>query len=82
MRRPISWTENTPEGKKEYRVQLTADSVRWQVLPPHEEKWQYDYQPTEDEWLLLETKVENYIQRGHFYKAELEVVKRRGARKK
>lgn len=82
MRRPISWTEKTPEGKKEIRVAVTADTVKWQFLFPGAEKWDYDTPPTEEDWLTLEEKIANLMQRGHFFQAELDLVKKRGNKKK
>lgn len=81
MRRPISWTEKTPEGKREIRVNITADSIKWQFLAPGAERWDYDTPPSEEDWQTLEEKIANLMQRGHFFAAELELVKRRGAKK-
>ncbi|MBP5638241.1 MAG: hypothetical protein J6X55_02090 [Victivallales bacterium] len=80
MRRPISWTEKTSEGKKETRVTINGDNVKWQFLQPNSEKWDYDSKPTEEDWQILEEKITNLMQRGHFLASELELVKRRGGK--
>lgn len=82
MRRPISWTEKTPEGKREIRVSLSADAVRWQFLLPGADRWIYDQTPTEEDWQTLEQKLANIMQRGRFLEAEMELVRRRGKKRR
>ena len=81
MRRPISWIEKLPEGKREIRVTINGENIKWQFLNPNAEKWDYDSKPSEEDWLTLEEKIANLMQRGHFFAAELELVKRRGVKK-
>ena len=81
MRRPICCTEKTPEGRREIRVSLSADAVRWQFLLPGAERWDYDLTPTEADWETLEQKVANIMQRGRFVAAEMDIVRRRGRRR-
>ena len=82
MRRPISWTEKLPEGKREIRVTINGDNIKWQFLNPNAEKWDYDSKPSEEDWLTLEEKIANLMQRGHFFASELDLVKRRGVKRK
>ena len=83
MRRPVCWVDKeAPEGKTEIRVSVHADTVKWQFLDAEAENWVYDRRPTEEQWLQLEEKLENLIQRGHHCDAELDLTRRRGKSKK
>ena len=77
MRRPISWIEKTPEGKKEIRVTVTPTEIKWQFLFPNAEKWDYTTLPSEEDWDTLDDKLANLKQRGHCLDAEIEYAKKR-----
>ena len=72
MRRPVCWVDkDAPEGKTEIRVSFHADTVKWQFLDAGAENWVYDRRPTEEQWLQLEEKPENLIQRDDLINCEV-----------
>lgn len=82
MRRPIGWIEKMADGsKREIRVSFRADTLKWQFKPSDTNIWEYDIEPSEELWLILEDKLLELIQRGHLFDRELELVRRRGQRK-
>lgn len=83
MRRPVCWVDKEAlEGKTEIRVSFHADTVKWQFQDAGTDFWVYDRKPTEEQWLQLEEKLENLIQRGHHCDNELDLTRRRGVAKK
>ena len=55
MPRQTSWTKREPDGvKREVRVTISGNNVRWQFKRDDEERWLYD---TED-WVALEDILE------------------------
>lgn len=82
MRRPIGWMEKMADGsKREVRVSFHADTIKWQFMPVETKIWEYDVEPSEELWQVLEEKLLQLIQRGHIFDRELELVRRRGQRK-
>jgi carbonic anhydrase len=83
MRRPIGWIDkNWQDGKREVRASFRGESIKWQFKPAGENEWDYDSEPTEENWLELEKKIENLCQRGHLYQKELALAQARGVPKK
>ena len=54
MRNRISWTVKCEEGgKRETRVQVSPRSLRWQFKRSGDEAWDYDSDPTREDWDML-----------------------------
>lgn len=79
MRRPIGWVDKAfPEGRREVKVNYHADEIKWKFKLKGEQDWDYDSQPREEDWLTLEKKIKQLIQRGHQYQRELQLAELRG----
>ena len=79
MRRPIGWVDKAfPEGRREVKVQYHADDIMWKFKLKGEQDWDRDSQPREEDWLTLENKIKQLIQRGHQYQRELQLAELRG----
>ncbi|NLZ62476.1 MAG: hypothetical protein GX902_01590 [Lentisphaerae bacterium] len=82
MRRPIGWIDKKhPDGPREVRVSFHAGNIKWQFLPKGTQNWEYDTVPSEENWLELEKKLQQLMQRGRLYERELELTRRRGKKK-
>ncbi|MDD3952307.1 MAG: hypothetical protein PHY82_00155 [Lentisphaeria bacterium] len=82
MRRPIGWVDkNYPEGRREIRVSFRADTIKWQFRLKGAEEWDSSPVPAEEDWLELEDKILQLMQRGHLFQRELELVRHRGKSK-
>jgi hypothetical protein len=65
MKNCISWTERQPDGvKRETRVHVFGDKFKWQFKRADEERWDYDSQPTEEDWDALEDILRRRAGRG------------------
>ena len=66
MKNNISWTRRCEDGvKREIRVLGTAHHMKWQFKRADEEQWDYDSEPTTEEWDTLEEILERRVNRGH-----------------
>ncbi len=82
MRRPIGWIDkNYSEGKREVLVSFHADTIKWQFRMKGVEEWDSAAVPAEEDWLELEEKIRQLMQRGHLFQRELELARRRGKSK-
>ena len=65
MKRNIEWKEKTEDGvKRTVRVLFPGQGkVKWQFKRADEERWDYDMEPTPDDWKTLEDKVDKLYQR-------------------
>ncbi len=82
MRRPIGWVDKScPEGKREIRVSFHADTIKWQFRLNGAEVWDSTPIPAEADWIELEDKIQQLMQRGHLFQRELDLVRRRGKSK-
>lgn len=65
MKKPISWTERDEDGvKREVRVEVAAGSIKWQSKRADETAWNYEVEPSEDDWDTLEEILERRATRG------------------
>lgn len=82
MRRPVCWTEKLPDGvRREVRVHfLGRGKIRWQSKRTDQEKWEYDFAPTQADWEALETRMENRYRRRNVPWRELESVRKQRPR--
>lgn len=65
MKRKTSWTKKLDDGaKREVRVQIHHNSLKWQFKRSDEERWDYDTPPTEDDWNELEDILKRRAHRG------------------
>jgi hypothetical protein len=82
MRRPIGWVDkNYSEGRREIRVNFHADTINWKFRLKGELEWDSTATPSEDDWLALEKKIQQLMQRGHLFQRELDLTRRRGKSK-
>ena len=80
MHRMICWIDRLEGGvKREVRVKIQNDGIKWQFKRSDEEQWDYDGAPSKDDLDALLTKVENRYHRRTATHVELERVKRRHA---
>ena len=58
MKADLEWTDYTPEGiKRKVRITFSGKkSIKWQFKRADESHWDYDRQPTQEEWALLEKR--------------------------
>ena len=84
MKRQIRWTERLPDRvKRDTRVTVHGNTIKWQFKRSDDEGWDYNTPPTEEEWDRLEDELIRRAQRGHTERnRDLELVrtqrKRRG----
>lgn len=65
MRRQVRWTERLADGGKlQVRVTVRGETVKWQFKRADEDTWDYDSQPTDAQWDMLEEKVSGRYRRG------------------
>ena len=77
MRKPVCWVEKLEDRvKRDIRVSFPGSGrIRWQSLRSDEEKWVYDFRPSEEQWDFLVSKVEaRYHRRAAAFK-DLELVR-------
>ena len=77
MQRQICWVERQEDGiRRETRVTIHRDKVKWQFKAETDERWDYKTPPTVDEWESLLTRVEHRYQRRVATHADLLLVRR------
>ncbi len=77
MQRQICWVDRIEDGvKREVRVTIQRQEVKWQFKRSDEERWNYDSPPSADDWDLLLQKVENRYQRRTATHEDVLLVKR------
>jgi hypothetical protein len=69
MKSRISWTEREADGvKRETRVQVANNGLKWQFKRADEERWDYDTEPSEADWDTLEDILRRRAGRGRSVK--------------
>ena len=60
MKRNIEWKEKTEDGaRRTVRILFPGQGkVKWQFKRSDEEYWNYDLEPTPEDWETLEDKVD------------------------
>lgn len=54
MHNRISWTVKCEDGgKRETRVQVSRRSLKWQFKHSADDAWDYDSEPTTEDWDML-----------------------------
>ena len=76
MQRQICWVERQDGIRRETRVTIHRDQVKWQFKAETDERWDYTTAPTVDEWDDLLTRVEQRYQRRVATHADLLLVRR------
>jgi hypothetical protein len=77
MHRQICWVDRAEDGvKREVRVAIQRQEIKWQFKRSDEERWDYTSPPTKDDWDELLEKVFNRHQRRNATQADLEFVRR------
>lgn len=77
MRRPICWLEKLEDGvKREVRVALEGNRLKWQFFLSTAERWDYDSPPTEADWDNLLSRMEDRYQRRNVSFDDLETIRR------
>ncbi len=65
MKNGMSWTRRCKDGvKREVRVWVTAQYIKWQFKRADEEHWDYDSPPTPEDWDALEEILARRVKRG------------------
>lgn len=65
MHNRISWTVKCEDGgKRETRVQVSHRSLKWQFKHSDDEAWDYDSDPTTEDWDMLEDVLRRRAARG------------------
>ena len=61
----ISWTERCEDGvKRETRVTITANNIKWQFKRKDRKYWDYDSIPKSEDWDMLEEIMRRRTHRG------------------
>jgi hypothetical protein len=77
MQRQICWIDRQEDGaRREIRVTVLRDRLKWQFKLEDEERWDYTSQPSPADWDELMKKVENRYHRRTASHANLTMVKR------
>ena len=78
MKADLEWTDYTPEGiKRKVRITFSGKkSIKWQFKRADESHWDYDCQPTREEWARLEEKVESLYHRRRIKYEHLELIRK------
>lgn len=78
MKADLEWTDFAPEGiKRKVRITFSGKkSIKWQFKRADESHWDYDRQPTQEEWALLEEKVESLYHRRRIKYEHLELIRK------
>ncbi len=64
MKNPVCWTERLEDGvRREIRVSFSRNGLKWQFKRSDEEHWDYETQPSADDWAALEERILNRYQR-------------------
>ena len=60
MKRDIEWVEKLEDGiRRKIRVTFPGHGqIKWQFKRSDEEFWDYDAAPTEEDWAMLEGKID------------------------
>lgn len=77
MKRDIEWKEKLEDGTKRVtRVKFPGGGrIKWQFKRSDEEQWDYDTEPSPEEWALLEEKVHQLYTRRRAALRDWELVK-------
>lgn len=77
MHRQICWVERLGDGvKREVRVAIQRQEIKWQFKRSDEERWDYTSAPSRDDWDTLLERVSNRHQRRNATFEDLEFVRR------
>lgn len=77
MKRQICWIDRQEDGvRREIRVTVMRDHLKWQFKLENEERWDYDSQPSPAIWDEFLVKVENRYQRRTASHADIMLVRR------
>jgi hypothetical protein len=78
MNADLEWTDYTTDGiKRKIRITFSGKkSIKWQFKCADESHWNYDRQPTCDEWAALEEKVESLYHRRRIKYEHLELIRK------
>lgn len=77
MIRPICWFQKLPDRvKREIRVTFFSGGIKWQFKRSDEEKWNYDLEPTVEDWDELYDLVHNRYQRRSASQKDLDLTVR------
>ncbi len=65
MKHKVKWKERGEDGvKREVRVEITRGGLKWQFKRADEDRWDYDSQPTGQDWNTLEEILSRRARRG------------------
>lgn len=77
MHQPIDWTDRLEDGtRREVRVFVARQQVKWQFRLEPEDKWDYASSPTAADWDLLLQKMKDRYQRRNISYSDLQLVTR------
>lgn len=78
MKRDIEWKERLDDGMKRIvRVKFPGKGViKWQFKRSDEEVWDYDSEPTSEDWAELEDRVDKLYHRRRAAFRDLELVQK------
>ncbi|HLS27730.1 MAG TPA: hypothetical protein VK041_03715 [Opitutales bacterium] len=84
MRRDITWNERLPDRThREVRVQFHGGKLFWRERISQsrrarsDETWQYDFEPSEEDWEQLLEEVMRRFQRRSARQEDIDLVKKR-----
>jgi hypothetical protein len=65
MKKHVSWTDRLDDGvKRETRVHVHSQHMKWQFKRSDEDAWDYDSPPTPEDWDCLEDILRRRAGRG------------------
>jgi hypothetical protein len=77
MHRQICWVDRLEGGvKREVRVEIHRQDIKWQFKRSDQERWDYTSPPSKEDWDGLLERVFNRQQRRNATLADLESVRR------
>jgi hypothetical protein len=77
MIRPICWVQKLPDKvKREVRVTFFSGGIKWQFKRSDEESWNYDLEPSLEDWDELYDLVHNRYQRRSASQKDLDLTTR------
>ena len=77
MQRQICWIDRQEDGvRREIRVTVMRDHLKWQFKREDDERWDYKSEPSSIEWDEFLVKVENRYQRRTASHADITLVRR------
>lgn len=80
MHRQICWMDKAEDGvKREVRVEIQRQEIKWQFKRADEERWNYKLPPSKEDWDALLERVFNRHQRRNATLADMEFVRRQHA---